>query len=294
MSTERDYYSILQINRNADQEAIERAYQRLAQVYDPATSNKPKAAARFREITEAYDALSDRKQRAEYDRQLAKRRAGELAAGSGSPADVLSNRYVWLGATGVIGAIVLALVLVLVVGGGGGEKLAVAQPTVSASVTAGTPTPVGQTPGPTAPGSPPAVTGETVTTPSGLKYIDIVEGTGASPVPSDVVRVNYTGWVAADGKKFDSSYDRGKPLDFGVSGVIAGWTEGLQTMKEGGKRRLIIPSALAYGAAGQSRAGIGPNADLIFDVELIQVNPPTPAPAPAATVTAHATPTSSP
>ena len=273
MSTERDYYSILQINRNADQEAIERAYQRLARVYDPATSNKPKAAARFREITEAYDALSDRKQRAEYDRQLAKRRAGELAAGSGSPADVLSNRYVWLGATGVIGAIVLALVIVLLVGGGG-ENPAVANPTVSASVTAGTPTPVGQTPGPTAPDSPPAVTGETVTTPSGLKYIDIQPGTGDSPQPKATVTVNYTGWLESTGAKFDSSLDSGQPFTFplGAGRVIKGWDEGVATMKVGGHRRLVIPPDLAYGAQGFPPT-IPANSTLIFDVELLNIEP---------------------
>ncbi len=269
MSTERDYYSILQVNRNASPEAIEKAYQRLAQTYDPATSRKPRAAARFSEVSEAYAALSDRKQRAEYDRQLARTRPGQSTAGSGSPADVLSNRYVWLAATGVIGAIVLALVIVLLVGSGGGNP-AVANPTISASVTAGTPTPVGQTPGPAAPANPPAVAGETVTTPSGLKYIDIQPGTGDTPQQKQTVSVNYTGWLESSGAKFDSSLDRGKPFSFslGAGQVIKGWDEGVATMKVGGVRRLIIPADLAYGAQGRPPT-IPANSTLIFDVELL-------------------------
>lgn len=273
MSTERDYYSILQVNRNASPEAIEKAYRRLAQTYDPATSRKPRAAARFREVSEAYAALSDRKKRAEYDRQLAKMHAGGSTAGSGSPADVLSNRYVWLAATGVIGAIVLALVIVLLVGGSGGGNPAVANPTISASVTTGTPTPVGQTPGPTAPANPPAVAGETVTTPSGLKYIDILPGAGEAPQPNQTVTVNYTGWLESTGAKFDSSLDRATPFSFslGAGQVIQGWDEGVATMKVGGKRRLIIPADLAYGAQG--RSPIPANATLIFDVELLKAEP---------------------
>jgi len=273
VSTERDYYSILQINRNASPEAIEKAYRRLAQTYDPATSRKPRAAARFREVSEAYAALSDRKQRAEYDRQLVKMHAGQSAAGAGSPADVLSNRYVWLAAAGVIGAIVLALVIVLLVGGGGGNP-AVANPTISASVTTGTPTPVGQTPGPTAPANPPSVTGETVTTPSGLKYIDIQPGTGDTPQQNQTVTVNYTGWLESSGAKFDSSLDRGKPFSFslGAGQVIKGWDEGVATMKAGGQRRLIIPADLAYGAPGRPPT-IPANSTLIFDVELVTAGP---------------------
>ena len=109
---------------------------------------------------------------------------------------------------------------------------------------------------------------DTVTTASGLKYIDIKVGNGAVPKTGQMVDVHYTGWFT-DGKKFDSSKDRGAPISFplGKGSVIKGWDEGLSTMKVGGVRKLIIPPAIAYGAAG--RPGIPPNATLVFEVELI-------------------------
>lgn len=108
-----------------------------------------------------------------------------------------------------------------------------------------------------------------VTTPSGLQYEVITEGSGASPKASDTVMVHYTGKLT-DGTKFDSSRDRGEPLTFPLNGVIRGWTEGLQLMREGGQATLYIPSELGYGARGAPGA-IPPNADLIFDVELIKI-----------------------
>ncbi len=107
------------------------------------------------------------------------------------------------------------------------------------------------------------------TTVSGLRYIVEKEGTGASPVATDKVTVHYTGTLL-DGKKFDSSVDRGQPATFPLNQVIPGWTEGLQLMKKGGKTKFIIPPALGYGANGAGGV-IPPNAWLIFDVELIDI-----------------------
>ena len=113
------------------------------------------------------------------------------------------------------------------------------------------------------------------TTPSGLKIIDLKVGTGPSPKPGQTCVMNYTGWLYENGnkgKKFDSSLDRNQPFSFpiGQHQVIAGWDEGVAPMKVGGKRTLIIPPALGYGARGAGGV-IPPNATLIFDVELLDV-----------------------
>ncbi|PCI51770.1 MAG: peptidylprolyl isomerase [Alphaproteobacteria bacterium] len=108
------------------------------------------------------------------------------------------------------------------------------------------------------------------TTDSGLQYKVLLEGTGKSPSATDRVTVHYEGTLI-DGTKFDSSYDRGEPIDFGLNQVIRGWTEGVQLMKEGAKYKFFIPSDLAYGEQG-SPGAIPPNAALIFTVELIRVN----------------------
>lgn len=105
--------------------------------------------------------------------------------------------------------------------------------------------------------------------PSGLQYTVITPGTGKSPKLTDTVTTNYRGTLI-DGKEFDSSYRRGEPATFPVSGVIAGWTEALQLMKEGAKWQIVLPPNLAYGERGAGR-DIGPNATLIFEVELISV-----------------------
>jgi peptidylprolyl isomerase len=117
--------------------------------------------------------------------------------------------------------------------------------------------------------------GKAMTTASGLQIIDTKVGTGATPKPGQICVVHYTGWLYQDGqkgKKFDSSVDRNDPLEFpvGQRKVIAGWDEGVASMKVGGKRTLIIPPELGYGARGAGGV-IPPNATLIFDVELLNV-----------------------
>ncbi|MGZ6970071.1 MAG: FKBP-type peptidyl-prolyl cis-trans isomerase [Thermoanaerobaculia bacterium] len=113
------------------------------------------------------------------------------------------------------------------------------------------------------------------TTPSGLQYEDTKEGAGASPKTGQTCVMHYTGWLwenSAKGKKFDSSVDRGRPFEFqiGRGMVIKGWDEGVATMKIGGKRTLLIPASLGYGARGAGGA-IPPNATLLFEVELLGV-----------------------
>jgi len=114
-----------------------------------------------------------------------------------------------------------------------------------------------------------------MTTPSGLQVLDTTPGTGASPKTGETCVMHYTGWLYVNGQKgqkFDSSLDRGQPFEFpiGVGRVIKGWDEGVSTMKVGGKRTLIIPPDLGYGARGAGGV-IPPNATLIFEVELLGI-----------------------
>jgi len=107
------------------------------------------------------------------------------------------------------------------------------------------------------------------TTASGLQYKVLTEGTGKSPKATDSVTVNYRGTLI-DGTEFDSSYKRGEPISFPLNGVIPGWTEGVQLMKEGAKYQFTIPAKLAYGSRGAGGV-IGPDETLIFEVELLKV-----------------------
>ena len=116
-----------------------------------------------------------------------------------------------------------------------------------------------------------------------MRYQDIQIGTGDLAMPGGVYTVHYTGWLASDGTKFDSSLDRGQPIQFqqGIKRVITGWDQGFEGMRVGGKRRLFIPYQLAYGERGRAPV-IPPKADLIFDVELVdQYDPNAPPPPPA-------------
>ncbi len=131
-----------------------------------------------------------------------------------------------------------------------------------------------------------------------MRYQDIKVGTGDIAEPGWVYSVHYTGWLASDGTKFDSSLDRGEPIQFqqGVKRVITGWDQGFEGMHVGGKRRLFIPYQLAYGERGRPPV-IPPKADLIFDVELVdQLNPnaPPPPPQPPAQPAAPAQPNAPP
>jgi FKBP-type peptidyl-prolyl cis-trans isomerase FkpA len=115
----------------------------------------------------------------------------------------------------------------------------------------------------------PALAQSPVTTPSGLVYQSLKEGSGAPPVPTDVVRVHYRGSFQ-DGREFDSSYKRGEPTEFPLNRVIPCWTEGVQKMKPGGKAKLTCPPSIAYGERGAGGV-IPPNATLQFEIELLSV-----------------------
>ncbi|HLY05425.1 MAG TPA: FKBP-type peptidyl-prolyl cis-trans isomerase [Rhizomicrobium sp.] len=137
---------------------------------------------------------------------------------------------------------------------------------VALSLVLGTAAPVALTPAVAA----------TKAAPAQLEIIDTKVGTGAVAKPGEPVTVNYTGWLyvnGAKGKKFDSSFDHGEPFTFPLGGgqVIPGWDKGVVGMKVGGKRTLIIPSDMGYGAGGTPDGTIPPNATLIFDVELVKV-----------------------
>lgn len=167
------------------------------------------------------------------------------------------EKNAWIVIASLLGVALVLILIALIPGQGGG---AVAQAPQRQAQPAVPPAQQSQ------PAPPPA--GNTVRTASGLEYIDEVIGSGAQPQPGQNVVVHYTGYLD-DGTIFDSSVQRGQPAEFPVDGVIPGFREGILGMKVGGKRRLIIPSELGYGAQGQGP--IPPNARLTFDVELLEV-----------------------
>jgi FKBP-type peptidyl-prolyl cis-trans isomerase/DnaJ domain len=269
VTTERDYYSTLQLNRAASDDDIDAAYERLSRLYNPAVSKKPRAETRWQQISEAYETLSDPQARAAYDRKLSRMHSAR-GGGIELPAWVTSPYAVAGAAVGFTVGFLIVLIVISVFFENGPEA-AVSEPTVTIPASSPSVTPPLPAQSPIEPpANPPAVSGETITTPSGLQYIDLQPGTGATPVAGQTVVANYTGWLAENGQLFDSSLSRDTPFAFplGQGAVIPGWDEAFAAMQVGAKRRLIIPAALAYGAEG--REGIPPNATLIFDVELLE------------------------
>lgn len=185
-----------------------------------------------------------------------------------APSKQTNNAWIVTAVLGAAAVLLLAISLI-----GTNRNAPTALPT-AAPLPSGAGTPAAVPPAPqAAPQSAPAAPNAAgaVTTASGLQYIDEVVGTGAQPKPGQMVSVHYTGYLD-NGTKFDSSVDRGQPLQFplGAGKVIRGWDEGIASMKVGGKRRLIVPPDLAYGANGYAGV-IPPNARLTFEVELVGV-----------------------
>jgi peptidylprolyl isomerase len=249
MTNHKDYYAVLDINPHADQRAIAEAYERLSRQYQPDENAPATDPQRMREIDEAFDVLDDPARRAEYDRLRASPVTGQPAMaavgagwapgaepvpteGAGAASRVPRPSATWIGPAlmgfGALVFILGGLALLYAALSGGGE--------------------------------------ETVVLASGVKYVDTETGTGEPPRAGDALEVHYTGKLE-DGTVFDSSLDR-NPFVFvlGAEEVIPGWDEGFASMREGGKRTLIIPPELAYGDRGIGP--IPPNATLTFDVEL--------------------------
>ena len=195
--------------------------------------------------------MSKRKRMSGRERREQRRQARQRLASMGP--------RVALVAAAVATPIVFALALILFVIGGDDD-------TITPLIVSGSPTAASVDTGP------PPVAGEPTFSETGLGIIDIEAGSGETPETGKLVVVNYTGWLSEDGTKFDSSLDRGTPFEFplGAGQVIAGWDEGVATMKVGGKRRLIIPPELGYGEGG-SPPTIPPNAELTFDIELLEI-----------------------
>jgi peptidylprolyl isomerase len=256
VTSHKDYYAVLDINPHADGRAIAEAYERLARRYQPDDSAPPTDPEGMREIDEAFDILDDPASRAEYDRLRSHVIAtgdppatigvgwAPVREGSGlvdpvTAAAVPKQRPAWvapalLALAGLV-FVAGAVALLLVAFVSGGDR--------------------------------------TVTLASGLRYVEMAKGTGDSPRPGNALTVHYTGMLE-DGTGFDTSRD-GNPFVFvlGAGEVIPGWDEGFATMRVGGKRKLIIPPDLAYGPQGTRDGTIPPNATLVFEVELLELQP---------------------
>ncbi len=233
-----DYYAVLGVPPGAGRRTVAEAYDRLARLLQPDENAPPTDPDRMRQVDEAFDVLDDPKRRAEYDR------ARGIKALPHAPRGILADKGLLLALAlmiGGIGAIVAAALLLLLNSGGSDE-------------------------------------GPLVTTQSGLQYRDLKVGDGPQPNIGDQVTVHYVGKLQ-DGTIFDDSRAKDTPFTFilGKAKVIPGWDEGISTIRRGGKRRLIIPPDLGYGASGFGDI-IPPNATLIFDVELLDVKAATTAP----------------
>jgi peptidylprolyl isomerase len=258
VTSHKDYYAVLDINPHADRRAVAEAYERLARRYQPDDSAPPTDPQRMREIDEAFDILDDPERRAHYDRLRTRQLSGgDAAAALGAgwvPAEenteaarleqVAATRRRpedWIGpgllVVGGLAFVAGAIILFVIALSGGGDR--------------------------------------TVTLASGLRYTESDGGSGDPPNPGDALTMHYTGSLE-DGTVFDSSQG-GDPFRFvlGRGDVIPGWDEGIATMKEGGKRSLVIPPELGYGPEGIPGANppIPPNAALFFDVELVEIDP---------------------
>jgi hypothetical protein len=265
----RNYYRILEIEPDADAAAIEAAYQRLARRYHPDANPSREARGRLKRINEAYEVLRNPASRSKYDARR-RRDAGELEAEAAraatredapppsAPRSIGREQIAAI--AGIVGVLLIAgLAVGAVVLSQRGDD---GTPALSDNLDAGGATSVPLDTTPAAQPTPPST--------EGLEITDIEEGTGAVAEPGDELSVHYTGYLD-DGTVFDSSVERGEPFTFtlGEGDVIAGWDLGIEGMKVGGKRRLVIPPELAYGNA--DRGSIPPNSTLTFEVELLEV-----------------------
>jgi len=268
------------VNRYASSDDIQRAYERLKRIYDPSASKKARAAERWQEINEAYEVLSDPRRRSDYDRQRRRRKPATADAEVNPPRSrlgrttvaVLGSPFLFAGmavSAATIGLIAIVLISVIA----GGDEALVAVPTGSPPASSLF------TPGPTASATParptlsPNPPGKEVVSATGLKYIDIKAGSGASPQPGQKMIVNYVGWLAKEKTQFDN----GTAVQFDVGGLIPGFNEGVATMKVGGQRRLIIPPDIGYKDSPPAGSGIPAGATLVFDVELVELKDTLPA-----------------